>query len=158
MVGSPWDQQTACPPVAGWEAVAQASTNCIPPRAPFLTAALLLACRLGLDVPLFTRLLNAEVGSQLLEVQVRRGKTSLCGTAHAPAIPCLELPRRSADVSPGRCPCLPFTGIAPSTPHMQYRMHPAIAYFPSRQFYGGRVRSGVTQQDRPPLRVGAGEG
>lgn len=34
-------------------------------------------------------------------------------------------------------------------------MHPAIAYFPSRQFYGGRVRSGVTQQDRPPLQVRA---
>ena len=34
----------------------------------------------------------------------------------------------------------------------QYRMHPAIAEFPSQQFYAGRVRSGVTAAQRPPAR------
>ncbi|KAI3430973.1 hypothetical protein D9Q98_009377 [Chlorella vulgaris] len=33
----------------------------------------------------------------------------------------------------------------------QYRMHPAIAAFPSQQFYGGLVRSGITEQHRPPI-------
>ena len=60
--------------------------------------------RLGLDIPLFQRLLEGGgMSSHLLEVQ--------------------------------------------------YRMHPAIAVFPSQQFYNGRVRSGVTGQDRPPVKV-----
>lgn len=33
----------------------------------------------------------------------------------------------------------------------QYRMHPAIAQFPSLRFYGGKVSSGVSDVDRPFL-------
>lgn len=61
-------------------------------------------CRLGLDVPLFNRLLSADIPSLLLDEQ--------------------------------------------------YRMHPAIAAFPSARWYGGRVRSGVTAEERPPVQVG----
>ncbi|PRW21033.1 regulator of nonsense transcripts 1 (RENT1) [Chlorella sorokiniana] len=59
------------------------------------------ALDLGLDVPLFNRLLKAGVTSKLLDVQ--------------------------------------------------YRMHPAIAAFPSQHFYKGRVKSGVQPEDRPPV-------
>ena len=31
----------------------------------------------------------------------------------------------------------------------QYRMHPVIASFPSKQFYGGKILSGVSAEDRP---------
>ncbi|KAI8467725.1 MAG: P-loop containing nucleoside triphosphate hydrolase protein [Monoraphidium minutum] len=34
----------------------------------------------------------------------------------------------------------------------QYRMHPAIAEFPSAHFYEGKLRSGVTAAQRPPAR------
>ena len=71
------------------------------PRPPYPAAG-----RLGLDVPLFSRLLDAGVHSVLLDEQ--------------------------------------------------YRMHPAIAAFPSLHFYGGRVPAGVTAQDRPPVQVGRG--
>lgn len=59
---------------------------------------------MGLDVPLFSRLLNAGMESQLLDIQ--------------------------------------------------YRMHPAIAQFPSLRFYAGKVHSGVGEQERPPVQVG----
>lgn len=32
---------------------------------------------------------------------------------------------------------------------MQYRMHPAIAEFPSAQFYAGRLRTGIAAAERP---------
>lgn len=32
----------------------------------------------------------------------------------------------------------------------QYRMHPSIALFPSQHFYGGRLKDGVTADDKPP--------
>lgn len=44
-------------------------------------------------------------------------------------------------------------GVSSRLLEVQYRMHPAISEFPSRHFYSGRVQSGVTQQDRPPVRV-----
>ena len=31
----------------------------------------------------------------------------------------------------------------------QYRMHPLIADYPSRQFYQGLLHSGISAQDRP---------
>ncbi len=30
----------------------------------------------------------------------------------------------------------------------QYRMHPVIAEFASRQFYGGKLKNGVNAEDR----------
>ena len=40
-------------------------------------------------------------------------------------------------------------GVAPCVLDTQYRMHPAIAEFPSDCFYGGRIRDGITALDRP---------
>lgn len=34
---------------------------------------------------------------------------------------------------------------------VQYRMHPALAAFPSKQFYDGQLLSGVSAADRPPV-------
>lgn len=34
--------------------------------------------------------------------------------------------------------------------NVQYRMHPAIALFPSSQFYDGRLHNGVSDEDRRP--------
>lgn len=35
----------------------------------------------------------------------------------------------------------------------QYRMHPLIAEFPSDTFYNGRLKSGVTAEERPLPKV-----
>lgn len=55
------------------------------------------------------------------------------------------------------CPLLlppPFRlaelGLAPSLLDTQYRMHPAIAQFPAAWFYAGRLKDGVTAQQKPP--------
>lgn len=40
-------------------------------------------------------------------------------------------------------------GLVPKLLNEQYRMHPAIAEFPSKQFYGGRVHSRVRSDQRP---------
>ncbi|CAM9505335.1 unnamed protein product [Discosporangium mesarthrocarpum] len=44
---------------------------------------------------------------------------------------------------------LMHTGMEPILLNRQYRMHPAIADFSSRQFYGGEVSSEVRPRDRP---------
>ena len=41
-------------------------------------------------------------------------------------------------------------GVAPDLLDRQYRMHPALAEFPSARFYGGRVASDPAPADRPP--------
>ena len=41
-------------------------------------------------------------------------------------------------------------GIAPLMLDTQYRMHPALAAFPSAAFYGGRLASGTPKALRPP--------
>ena len=46
-------------------------------------------------------------------------------------------------------------GITPQLLDTQYRMHPSIAAFPSAVFYGNRLKTGLTPQDRPlPVPVG----
>ena len=42
-------------------------------------------------------------------------------------------------------------GIAPCLLGIQYRCHPVIGSLASALFYGGRVRNGVTGEERPPL-------
>ena len=41
-------------------------------------------------------------------------------------------------------------GVVPDLLDRQYRMHPALAEFPSARFYGGRVASDPAPADRPP--------
>ena len=41
-------------------------------------------------------------------------------------------------------------GLKPDLLDRQYRMHPALAEWPSKAFYGGRVSSNPTPVDRPP--------
>lgn len=48
-------------------------------------------------------------------------------------------------------------GVASRLLDVQYRMHPGISAFPSRRFYGGRVRDAVTALERPlPLALHGG--
>ena len=47
------------------------------------------------------------------------------------------------------------TGITPHLLDTQYRMHPSIAAFPSAMFYGNRLKTGLTPQERPlPAPIG----
>lgn len=40
-------------------------------------------------------------------------------------------------------------GLAPVLLDMQYRMHPLIAEFPSARFYQGKLKTGITSEERP---------
>lgn len=40
-------------------------------------------------------------------------------------------------------------GLQPWLLDTQYRMHPAIAEFPSRLFYKGRIQTGLSPEERP---------
>lgn len=42
-------------------------------------------------------------------------------------------------------------GLEPMLLDVQYRMHPLISKVPSVLFYGGRVKSGVSAEQRPPV-------
>jgi hypothetical protein len=61
---------------------------------------------------------------------------------------------RPADGSPGLAVSLfdrlARAGVPPLLLDVQYRMHPALAHFPSRAFYGGALRSGTRAAHRPP--------
>ena len=46
---------------------------------------------------------------------------------------------------------LRMIGLQPELLNEQYRMHPGISEFPSRVFYGGRVRTSVSATSRPPI-------
>jgi len=47
---------------------------------------------------------------------------------------------------------LVHAGVDVQMLEVQYRMHPAIASFPSRWFYGGRLQDGITADVRIPVR------
>jgi len=40
-------------------------------------------------------------------------------------------------------------GVAPTMLSVQYRMHPALAAYPSGHFYGGELQTGVSSEQRP---------
>ncbi|GMH33318.1 hypothetical protein BSKO_01152 [Bryopsis sp. KO-2023] len=42
-------------------------------------------------------------------------------------------------------------GLEPHVLDTQYRMHPCIAEFSSKSFYGGKLQSAVSPKDRPPV-------
>ncbi len=41
------------------------------------------------------------------------------------------------------------TGLAPVLLDMQYRMHPLIAEYPSALFYKGKLKTGISAEERP---------
>ena len=43
-------------------------------------------------------------------------------------------------------------GIESHLLQVQYRMHPSISEFPSQEFYGGKVSTGISESSRPPIR------
>jgi len=43
-------------------------------------------------------------------------------------------------------------GLAPSMLEVQYRMHPLIRQWPSKEFYGSRLRDGIGACERQPVR------
>lgn len=67
-----------------------------------------------------------------------------------PTIICMDAQKEGFSVS--LFERLASRGVRPLLLDVQYRMHPAIATFPSAQFYDGRLRSGVGGQDRPPVK------
>jgi len=85
----------------------------------------------GLGVSLFDRLVTT--GDLILNLRPTSGMPGLLKT-------------RSHTV------CSPAGSVAPVLLDTQYRMHPAIAHFPSISFYGGALRSGTRASSRPPPR------
>jgi regulator of nonsense transcripts 1 len=43
---------------------------------------------------------------------------------------------------------LVMIGHRPIRLQVQYRMHPALTYFPSNTFYDGTLQNGITEKDR----------
>ena len=64
-------------------------------------------------------------------------------------------PSATCASSEAACLCLDadagcaLAGLGPLLLDMQYRMHPAIAEFPSAQFYAGRLKTGIAAAERP---------
>ena len=67
----------------------------------------------------------------------------------APVI--ISLPVKKAGMERSVFERLVRQGEAPVLLDTQYRMHPAISYYPSETFYDGKIRDGITAAKRPVL-------
>ena len=83
--------------------------------------------------------------------QLTRGILALHRWHHVPLITAL-VPgpaTLSCPVPAQAPPCTQACGLQPWLLDTQYRMHPAIAEFPSQLFYKGLIQTGLSAEDRP---------